>query len=369
MRHLPISKTIIVKPVSSKCNLRCAYCYNSVEFRTHNKNEMHVDVIRKLHESIPGLKEKFIKFIWHGGEPILRGIDFYEEVVIIQKDLLTSYPAIRIENSVMTNGTLITDNWVNFIRANKWKLGVSIDGPQAIHDRFRVDTKRNGSYQRALRGRRIAEKAGISVGMIAVVTSETIKHPVDEYYRFLTSIASGFDISPCWETEQDGSTPEYVIHPDDFLQFAKALFDLWWENDDPKVNIRLFKNLLHGVLGGRPSNCAFSGDCASFIAIDSDGSVYPCGKFAGIQEFKFGNIIKNSLSEILQSRKYSEYLSIAGYLPSECINCRWLRVCNNGCTYDRYTGGGFKDISPFCPTWKSMFEHIEKKVLETTDKR
>jgi len=327
---------------------------------------MSLDVIRILHESIPGLEEKFIRIIWHGGEPILRGIEFYEEVVNLQQKLISSFPSIRIENSVMTNGTLITNKWANFISKNKWKLGVSLDGPHAIHDLYRVDVNGNGSYEMALRGRRIAEKAGISVGMIAVVTSETIKHPVDEYYRFLTSIATGFDISPCWETEQDGSTPEYVVNPDDFLRFAQALFDIWWENDDPKVNIRLFKNLLHGVLGGRPSNCAFSGDCASFIAIDSDGSVYPCGKFAGIQKFRLGNIKENSLSEILQSQQYSEYLSIAGHLSSECINCRWIKVCNNGCTYDRYTGGDFKDISPFCTTWKSMLEHIEKKVQETT---
>ena len=279
------SKTIIVKPVSSHCNLRCKYCYNGVQFR-HGKKipPMTLDIAERLHRFLPELEVRNIKLIWHGGEPLLRGLDFYKSVVMIQSQLLQDFSKLNIENSIMTNGTLVTNEWAAFLKENKWRLGVSLDGQKHIHDKFRVDSKGKGTFERVLNGRLIAEKVGISVGMISVITSETLKYPPEEVYQFLTSLSDSFDISPCWEPSRDGVTQEYVVEPEAFLTFIKSFFDIWWNNDDPKMDIRSLKNLLYSVIGGRPSNCAFNGNCSNFIAFDADGSVYPCGRLLDLSE-------------------------------------------------------------------------------------
>lgn len=366
-----LPRTVIVKPVSSRCNLRCSYCYNGVDFREHNHiPQMTLEVAEILHKSLLNFDEKFIKLIWHGGEPLLRGIDFYKSIIGIQQKLIAEFPQIHFENSVMSNGTLVTDEWVSFFAENKWRLGISIDGPPQIHNKFRVDVKQMGSFERAISGKILAEKAGISPGMIAVITSETVKYPPEQVYSFLKSIATGFDLSPCWEASCDGVKPEYSVEPSQFSKFMCDIFDLWWMEDDPQMNIRLFKNLLHGVLGGRPSNCAFNGSCAKFIAVDADGSVYPCGKFAGIQEFHLGNILYEPLNEIIKGEKYLSYLNKAYDIPMKCKECKWLKACHNGCTYDKYRGNGeFDEFTPFCETWKTILEHIECRVQETVNSK
>jgi uncharacterized protein len=327
---------------------------------------MSLELAEKIHCSLYDLPERNIKIIWHGGEPLLRGIKFYKSVVEIQKKLLCQIPNLKIENSVMTNGTLLTDEWVRFFVKNKWRLGISLDGQKPIHDKFRVNKQGGGSFEKALAGRKLAENLGMSVGMIAVITSETVKYNTQEVYDFLTSVAQSFDISPCWEASSDGMRPEYVVEPNSFVVFAAEFFDIWWRTDNPKVNIKLLKNLLHGVLGGRPQNCAFSGNCKQFICVDSDGNVYPCGKFAGIEKFCLGSILDKPLHEIISSQKYVSYLNIASEIPEKCQSCKWVHACNNGCTYDRYKSNGeFETVTPFCDSWTSLFNHIENRVNET----
>jgi len=367
MKQPDETKIIIIKPVSSLCNLRCRYCYNSAEFQHRSKPpSMALDTAEALHRSLIDLGSKKVKLIWHGGEPLLRGIDFFRAVVAIQRDLLLELPDLTLENSIMTNATLMTNEWAAFFKENNWRVGVSLDGPAHVHNKYRVDAKGKGTFDTVLEGIRTVQNAGLSVGLIAVVTSHTVKHQPSEVYEFLSSESRNFDLLPCWEAPWEERTAEYVVEPQAFLEFMKSIFDIWWEEDNPEDNIRLFRSLIQGTIGGRPRSCAFNGNCSQFIAVDSNGSVYPCGKFAGIPEFYLGDINTQALIEILNSQACLEYLQIANHVPDKCLACSWFSVCHNGCTYDRYMGNGqFMEVSPFCETWRAAYEYVDGRVQET----
>lgn len=363
------SKTIIVKPVSSKCNLRCRYCYNGIDARRHSTvPPMSVELVELLHQALPALGADNISLIWHGGEPLLRGLHFYKEVVSIQKQLLQALPNMTIRNGVQTNATLLTDGWVQFFATNDWRIGTSLDGPKPLHDAFRLGPGGVGSFERVTAGIRNAQDAGATIGFIAVITSETLKYSPEVLFKFWTSIEPRFAISPCWEAPKNGVRPAYVAKPEEYVEYMKALFDVWWNEDNPNIQTRLFNSLIQGVLGGRPTTCAFKGNCGSFLSVDADGGVYPCGKFSGIPEFYLGNIREQSLLTILHSRAYQEYLATARHVPNECRSCKWLTVCNNGCTYDRYIGNGkFEELTPFCFVWSDLYEYVESTIHRTLD--
>ena len=324
---------------------------------------MTLDTVEALHQLLPDLGEKTIRLTWHGGEPLLAGIDFYRSVVSIQNRLLDNFQDLRVDNIIQTNGTLITDEWAVFFRENKWSVGVSLDGPAYIHNKYRVDNRGRGTLERVLKGTKKLQNAGVSVGVVAVVTSETARHRPDEVYKFLRSVSRNFELSPCWEAACEAVRPEYVVDPKAFLEFLKSIFDIWWKKDARRVRIRLLRNLVQGALSGSPIRCAGTGGCFQFIAIDAGGEVYPCDKFCGISEFVLGNILKQSLVEILNSQPYLSCLEIASYVPDKCKGCKWLNICRNGCTYDRYVGSRqFVDVSPFCETWRGALEYVNARV-------
>ena len=363
------TKTVIVKPVSSRCNIRCFYCYNATEFRKHDRIPMmSVELMGQIHEKLPEFGVDDVTLIWHGGEPLIRGLAFYEAVVSIQKHLRQRFPNLRIVNNVQTNATLMTEEWARFFATNGWRVATSLDGPEGLHNTFRVDAKGRGTFDQVMAGIRCAQAAGVSIGFIAVVTSETLKYSPKELYDFWTSVSPHFAVSPCWEASINGVSPRYVVDPQGYLAFLKALFDIWWKNDDSEVTIRPFNGLIQAILGGCGPTCAYNGSCSDFLSVEADGSVYPCGKFAGVSELQLGNISKQSFPAINCSRVRQDHLTIAGFRPEECRSCRWLKVCNNGCPYDRYRSNGeFEALSPFCTVRKGIFEYVDTAIRKTAE--
>lgn len=330
---------------------------------------MNLDALALIYDSLPLLNTKTVKLIWHGGEPLVRGLDFYKTAVILQKELCAKNASLKIDNSIMTNGTLLNDEWIEFFKENGWHVGVSLDGSADIHNKYRVDAHGNGSFEKVIQNIEKLKKAGLSIGLIAVVTNNTVENSKpQELYEFLNSISNNFEISPCWEASNNGTIPEYVVDPNLFLDYAKTMFDLWWQDDNPRVKIRFFNTLVQGAIGGKPQSCSFNGTCSHFFAIDADGSVYPCGKFAGIPELLLGNIHETPINEILKGDTYQRYLEVANHIPEQCKSCEWYKSCHNGCTFERYVGNGeFTTISPFCSIWKDAYEYVKTEANKTME--
>jgi len=364
-------KTIIVKPASSSCNLHCSYCYNRAAITSRQKSEfMTLATAEKMISVLPELSSKRISIIWHGGEPLLRQIGFYRKVMEFQEITKVEHPGYEIQNSIMTNATLLNDEFIQFFKIYDWHVGVSLDGPEYIHNKYRHDINNEGSFELVYNNIKKLKEARINLGILSVITNNTSENitPFD-FYTFMASINNNFDLLPCWEAVEGEYPNEYVINPTNFLDFIKAVFDIWWEQDNPRIKIRLLNNLVQGAIKGTPHSCASNGTCNMFLSIDADGSVYPCGKFAGIQELKMGNINTQQISEIINNDTSKFYLEVANKKPSKCNDCEWFSYCHNGCTYDRYTGNGeFLELSPYCQTWAKAYYYVEKRANETLSK-
>lgn len=305
-----------------------------------------------------------VKLTWHGGEPLLRGLQFYRDVVRLQDQLKKKYPYLRLENGMQSNLTLLTTEWCEFFKENNFTIGSSLDGWKEIHNIHRKYPDGSGTFDDALRGIQLAMQYSILGGFIAVVHDITVHKDPREFFEYLISVCPRAEITPCWEIGMTKKAAACSVKPLGFLEFIKAMFDAWWERDDPRLGVRMFHGFMQALLGGKEFTCAFKGNCRDFLSVEADGSVYPCGKFSGIPEFLLGNVNQHPLADILTSPRYKEWLSLRTSLPTKCNLCKWSAICNNGCTYERYSGEGrFTEVSPFCEVWSGIYDHINSRVL------
>jgi uncharacterized protein len=357
-------KTVIAKPVSIACNARCDYCYNlTTSFRTTKVTpRMSVDTAMRMQEELLRLGYDRVRMIWHGGEPLLRGMPFYAEVVSRQEQLRQDHPGVRIENGMQSNLTLLDEAWCVFFKEHHVVVGTSLDGWAELHNAHRTYPNGSGVFNDAMRGLKLADQHGILGGFIAVVTDQTVKQDPKVFFEYLVSACPRAEITPCWEAGDD-KDQVYTVKPEQFLPFVTEMFDAWWAMNDPGRRVRMFDGLMQALLGGQDFTCSFKGNCGDFLALEADGSVYPCGKFSGVPEFLLGNVNRQGLDEILAHPSYAEFLELRTNLPPKCEACRWKRICNNGCSFERYLGGWrFAEVAPFCEVWDGLYAHVQGRI-------
>lgn len=343
-------QTIILEPVGSACNLRCSYCYQDPV--REKKKLMSREILEKIF-SDSALLNRRMKIIWHGGEPLLAGLEFFKESLRAQEKYLDGKGAV---NSIQTNATLITEKWARFLSENSFKVSTSIDGPKRVHDITRCD-----SFDRVSRGikklRRFTKKNGIlitvqkhNVNFHQLIWEEIIKPK---------ELANSFDVSIVSPTETNDLTPP----TNKAFEFLKNLFDLWMHEDNPDISIRSFMSILRALKGGNPHLCSLEyKKCADFIAIDNLGDAYFCNRFMKREVAYLGNILSQSLKVLLETKQrfYEDVVS----LRLECRECKWLVACGGGCPYYKWAGSGsFNGENPECSLRKRLFSHIKKEYL------
>ncbi len=357
--------TLIVKPVGSRCNLTCNYCYNQdpALSRLRTISTMSDSLLRSVLESFLAFSQERYEIIWHGGEPLLAGINFYKKVVEIQKQLAKSGGA-KFLNRIQTNGTLITKDWARFFKENDFKVGVSLDGPQWLHDKHRVYSNGEGSYNKTLNGVNHLRNHDLKFAIGAVITKTALKDPI-AVFDYMRDNFKVFDFSYCFETI-DSDFVSYGLSPSSYTQFVLPVFDRWWNLDDPSIRIRSFMHYVQSALGYTPRICSRDSGCHKFLSVESDGKVYPCGKLSGIEALCLGSIEHQSFHEIMLSKGWESYMTIAKSKSKDCLSCEWLNVCNNGCTATRYTSNGqFLEKSTECEATKTILSHVKKRIEET----
>ncbi len=351
----------IIKIVSMKCNLRCAYCY----YREEDQSATKIINFKSLKELIRKTLDNFsgrVQFIWHGGEPLLVGIDFYREVLKLQQ--LYKKESHQIINALQTNATLLNERWVKFLKDNSFNIGVSCDGPEKYHDKCRRDKQNTGTFQRVFRGIKLLQAKGINPHVIMIVTKDKLNSP-KEIYKFLYENNLSFHPKPCLEIDpKTNRLSAYSITPEEYTGFMIKIFDLWIETDNPNFKIRNLDNILTGLLGGKPNLCEFNGKCQKFLTVDYNGDIGHCDSFP-LQKFRFGNILKDDWFSILKTDDYRLYLECIKFSRQDCKGCEWLIVCKGGClrySYTREENQWHKNI--FCESRKKLFNHVAKKLKE-----
>lgn len=353
-----VRSIVVVKPTND-CNLRCKYCYTQ---ENAPKEIMSQDTLKNTLTKFLRYYKKNgvdIHFLWHGGEPLFVGLDFYKFARKIQKE---ESNGVKIINSIQSNGTLFNECILDWMVQEQFRMGLSIDGPPNLHNLNRIYSNGEGSFDRILKTLKLMRERKVPLRAIMVLTKSHLDK-LPEIYKFFKSEGINFKVhAPVDAGRMLGCTDTHVSF-EEYGRSLTDLFDIWFNDGDFKIKIEPLYQIIGDLLTKKPRECSFLSSCQErFISVAPDGKVYPCGRFDGINELVYGNINENSIEEILDSRIRQGLLSRSPEKIEDCVICEWKKICNAGCMNNSYNSGDIFNKDPFCSAYKMVFDHISKNV-------
>ncbi len=370
---------IMTKPAGSSCNLACEYCYYL------EKKNLYTDASAdRRHVMSDDMLERFIKmyiesqsmpqilFSWHGGETLMRPLSFYKKVIELQKKY---GGGLVIDNSIQTNGTLLTDEWCRFFKDNNWLVGVSVDGPQEFHDEYRRNNIGAPSFHKVMRGINLLKKHGVEWNALAVVNDFNADYPLDFYHFFKEIECRYIQFTPIVERiipHTDGRTlaspmdahdaplADFSVSPAQWGEFLCTIFDEWVKNDVGQYFIQLFDSTLANWAGVQPGVCTMARTCGHAGVMEFNGDVYSCDHFV-FPEYKLGNIREKTLVEMMYSDRQQKFgTDKYDSLPGQCRRCKYLFACTGECPKNRFTvtADGEPGLNYLCEGYYRFFEHV-----------
>ena len=383
--EIPRGIHVLAKPMGPDCNLKCDYCFYLEKENLYPANETlkMPDAVMKAYIEgyIHSQLAPDVEFVWQGGEPTLRGIDFYRKAVTFQKPYLASK---TIRNSIQTNGTLLTDEWCEFFRENGFLVGLSLDGPEDIHDRYRRNRSGRRTLGEVIKGMRLLQKWGVEFNVLACVTRETASRPLDVYHFFKEQGARFVQFTPVVERMPDREaaghglrfampwapgtresnlqvTP-WTVEPEAFGGFLTAIFDEWVRQDVGKIFVMNFEWALNAAVGNGSPICVFSRQCGRAVAVEHNGDVYACDHFV-YPEYRLGNLLADDLARMVESSVNGGFGPHKEHtLPRCCRECDVLQACWGGCPKDRFIQSPHAEpgLNYLCAGYKKFFRHSAK---------
>jgi uncharacterized protein len=359
--------TLLIKPASGNCNLRCRYCFYAdiVDLRKEkNKEIMSLETLEKIVHSALSESTEMCMFGFQGGEPTLMGIDFYKDFIRLEKRYNTNHTTIL--HSLQTNGLSLDDTWCAFLAENNFLVGISIDGPKFPHDMLRVDGNGVGTHSRCLQAARLLTKHKAEFNVLTVVTRHLARHPGKVYQYYKKQGFRHLQFIPCLD-RLDETAASHVYSPDnnEYGDFLHRLFDLWYEDFDKGnyFSIRNFDNFIYMLAGFPPENCAASGLCSISPVIEADGSVYPCDFYA-LDPYRMGNVHTHSFAEMLSNDVAKNFIAPSRSIHPKCKTCSYYPVCRNGCLRERISGA---DDQPgqnrYCAAYRQFFQYAMPRMV------
>jgi len=301
-----------------------------------------------------------IEFIWHGGEPLLAGLDFYRKAVEFQGDWKRK--GKRISNFVQTNATLVTPEWASFFAEHNFFVGVSLDGPKEFHDQVRHYSTGEGSYDGIMRGIDLLRKAGIFNGVICGVSSINHKYPKEIFTFFIAENIKKLKFARVKNIGYCDDISTFAISAAQYADFMIAIFDLWLGLDDPEVEIRDIQSVVNLLLGGNRRECIYMGQCDQFVTVYHDGSIYSCDSFPKMDVLNFGNVLDRPTA-VRSDQHLKNFKELLKKRRERCQICNWHFICQGGCAKDCYAQfDSIEPLSEVCENLKRYFEHISAKI-------
>lgn len=367
---------VMLKPAGAHCNLACKYCYyleKNKLYPTAQRHLMSDEMLEQFtREYIEAQTMNQVLFTWHGGEPLLRSIDFYRKALSLQQKYAGGR---RIDNVIQTNGTLLTDEWCEFFAQNHWLVGISIDGPQPDHDHYRLTAAGKPSWKKVMQGIKLLKKHGVEWNAMAVVNAYNANHPL-EFYRFFKENGCQFlQFTPIVERltrHEDGRTlasladkdeislSEASVAPEQWGYFLCAIFDEWVRKDVGKIFVEIFDCTLANWMGISPGICAYSKECGHAGVMEHNGDVYSCDHFV-FPEYKLGNIRDHSLIDMLYGEQQQEFSRLKhSSLPRQCKECDMEFACHGECPKNRFMKDNYGDsgLNYLCPGYYHYYQHV-----------
>lgn len=350
--------SVLIKPSSSQCNLKCTYCfYNDIA-----KNRSIKDYGIMTEETIKSIIDKtlahvnggLVTYAFQGGEPTLAGLDFYK---FFHKYLEEKKGETKVQFAIQTNGILINQDWIELFKKYNYLVGISFDGLKSIHNQYRIDLSNKGTYDSILKSIKLLQINKIEYNVLAVVTNKLAKNITAVYENMKELNISYMQFIPII-SPINNSTTGYSLSNENYAYFLKTLFDLWYEDLKSGLYVHLdyFENLIRLYRGETPFMCHMMGYCSNQFVLEADGSVYPCD-FYVLDEYRLGNINKDSINSILASDKAEAFIEESKRYD-ECRECYWIKICRNGCKRSR-----IKNKNKYCEAYKLFFAYAHKRLL------
>jgi len=353
---------LFVKPVGALCNLGCKYCYylDKQDLYDEKGIVMSDELLEKyIIQHLEASTEEPILFSWHGGEPTLAGLAFYKKVVELQKKHNTR--KLNIINGIQTNGVNLNDDWCRFLADENFIVGISIDGPEAMHDRYRLSKSGEATFQKVMNGYQLLKKYPINSENLCVINGYNVSYPT-EVYNFFKSLGTKYiSFLPLVNRDPDtetGVTPDSV--PAKALgDFLVAIFDEWLEHDIGTIKIQLFEEAFRTAFKQEHTMCIFKKTCGGVPVLERNGDTYSCDHFVN-QDHLLGNINQEHLAALLDHpRQLSFGQAKFNTLPNYCLKCEVLDRCNGECPKNRFIKSpeGEDGLNYLCEGYKKFFKH------------
>jgi uncharacterized protein len=383
--ELPQGFSIMAKPTGPACNLNCEYCFyleKEALFPEGEKYRMPRDVLEAfIRKNIERQDSPVIPFAWQGGEPTLLGVDFFREAVRFEK----KYAAGKdVRNSLQTNGTLLTDEWCEFLAKHEFLVGLSLDGPEDVHNNYRVDRGGEPTFDRVMRGLHLLQKHGVEYNILACVARAHQKRGL-EIYRFFKEAGAEFiqfipivervpgtesrrlglelGLPPALDgNEVDPAVTPWTVDRDAYGEFLVEIFDEWVRHDVGTMFVMLFEWTLANWAGLAPGSCFFEKQCGRSTIIEHNGDVYSCDHFM-YPEYRLGNVLGDDPKALIDSERQATFgAAKEAALPDYCRSCDVLFACNGECPKHRFTTTptGEPGLNYLCPSYKNYYHHVAK---------
>lgn len=367
---------IMTKPAGALCNLACKYCYYLEKSKLYTNNPRHVmsdELLERFTRDYIAMQTSpNVLFTWHGGETLMRPISFYKKALELQK----KYAGGRnIDNSIQTNGTLITEEWARFFKENHFLVGVSIDGPQEFHDEYRKTRTGKPSFLQVMKGIQWLNRYGVEWNAMAVVNDFNGDYPLDFYHFFKEIGCHYIQFTPVVERHYrhpdgrmlaspiDGAVAEltdFSVSPEQWGKFLCTLFDEWVRNDVGEYFVQIFDSTLAGWMGVPPSLCSMGETCGHAGVIEFNGDVYACDHYV-FPEFKLGNIYQDTLTNMMYSERQMRFgNNKRDLLTRQCRECDFLFACHGECPRNRFAQSrdGEDGQNYLCAGYYEYFQHV-----------
>jgi uncharacterized protein len=363
-----ILNSILVKPAGPDCNLACEYCFYSAKsslFPGTMKHRMTEATLTGLIRQAMDQAGETIGIAWQGGEPTLMGLEFFQKAM----DLMQRYGRDQsVGNALQTNGLLIDKKWTKFLKEYNFLVGLSIDGPEHVHDHYRRSKDGRGTWSLVADKAKMMVNEGVTVNALSVVTDYSSEFP-EEIYSFLKNLGLNYmQFIPCieWDLTRPGELLPFSVSAEKYGTFLCKLFDLWqvdFVDGCQTTFIRFFDSIFYKYVGMAPPECTLLEECGNYLVVEHNGDVYSCDFFVE-PAWKLGNINEEKLLDMLNSERHTAFGAMKKQLPEECRSCKWLYHCRGGCIKDRPNILGNRRTNHLCAAFKIFFSHADHKLTQ-----
>ncbi len=365
----PRIHSLLIKPASAVCNLDCEYCFYldraADPYQDLPGRRMTEETLERLIDSFVFYSFPNSVFAWQGGEPTLAGPAFFEQACRLQEQ--RGRPGQTISNALQTNALLLDERWCELFKQYNFLLGVSLDGPEQMHDRYRFNKQGKPTWRKVMNAVELLQKNKVEFNLLCVLSRANVEHP-RELYKFYASMGvQHIQYIPLAEFDGLGQPLPFTITPEQYGRFLVETFDLWWP-DRRKVRIRFFDNIAEALAGMKPGNCTMHETCDSYVVVEYNGDVYPCDFFVE-KSWKLGNTNVDSFAEISRRQQRYSFAVKKTLATPECQVCEFQSVCHGGCPKLRHgPHRRFEDLDYFCAAYKMIYAKSVPKLKPEVEK-